>query len=238
MWPAVELRELQVFLAVAEELHFGRAAERLDVNPSRVSQIIRQLETKVGGRLFDRTSRRVRLAPLGERLRDNVAPSYEQLRLGIADAREVAAGVAGTLRIGSYHLTLNGGPHMLEIVRMFKARHPGCEVEFVDTGFPASVVDVLKAGEVDMLCLRLPLTSARSRSAPSSRARNGSCWSQMATRSPTATRSATRRSPTASSLTIVRSRQRCGRSSTRSSRRLPPAAGSSSGSRTRASKTR
>ena len=65
MWPPVELRELHVFLTTAEELHFGRAADRLQINPSRVSQVIRQLEDKVGGRLFERTSRRVALTPWG-----------------------------------------------------------------------------------------------------------------------------------------------------------------------------
>jgi DNA-binding transcriptional LysR family regulator len=75
MWSAVELRELRAFIALAEELHYGRTAERLDLTPGRVSQIVRTLEVKVGGRLFDRTSRRVRLTPLGEQLRANLDPA-------------------------------------------------------------------------------------------------------------------------------------------------------------------
>ncbi len=62
MWPSVELRELHVFLTVAEELHFGRAADRLQISASRVSQVIRALEDRIGGRLFERTSRRLRVA--------------------------------------------------------------------------------------------------------------------------------------------------------------------------------
>lgn len=48
MWEAVDLREIRVFLTLAEELHFGRSADRLGVSQSRVSQTVRQLETKLG----------------------------------------------------------------------------------------------------------------------------------------------------------------------------------------------
>src|SRR3954463_15667877 len=59
MWETIELREIRVFLALADELHFGRAAERLGVTQSRVSQSLRTLEAKLGERLVHRTSRRV-----------------------------------------------------------------------------------------------------------------------------------------------------------------------------------
>ena len=63
MWRAVELRELRVFLVLAEELHFGRTADRLGLTQSRVSQSIRDLERKLGLHLAARTSRRVVLTP-------------------------------------------------------------------------------------------------------------------------------------------------------------------------------
>ena len=53
MWPDLELREIRMFLTLAEELHFGRTAERLGITPSRVSQTIRTLEARLGGRLFE-----------------------------------------------------------------------------------------------------------------------------------------------------------------------------------------
>jgi DNA-binding transcriptional LysR family regulator len=56
--PSIELRELHAFLILAEELHFGRAAERLQIAPSYLSQRIRALEAKLGGPVFERTSRR------------------------------------------------------------------------------------------------------------------------------------------------------------------------------------
>ena len=60
----VELRELEIFLVLAEELHFGRTAERLYLTQPRISQTIRALEERIGGKLFERTSWRVGLTPL------------------------------------------------------------------------------------------------------------------------------------------------------------------------------
>lgn len=90
----IELREIRTFLVLAEELHFGRAADRLLVSPSRVSQTIRTLEARVGGRLFDRTSRSVGLTSVGERVRATVTETpYLQLeqalrasQVGVADS--------------------------------------------------------------------------------------------------------------------------------------------------------
>lgn len=79
MWQAVELREIRVFLTLAEELHFGRTGERLGLTQSRVSQTLRTLETRLGDRLVQRTSRRVTLTRAGERLRADLAPAYEGL---------------------------------------------------------------------------------------------------------------------------------------------------------------
>jgi DNA-binding transcriptional LysR family regulator len=75
MWETLELRELRVFLTLAEELHFARTAERLSLTPSRVSQMIRTLEARVGAKLFARTSRRVKLTTLGEELQRQALPT-------------------------------------------------------------------------------------------------------------------------------------------------------------------
>jgi DNA-binding transcriptional LysR family regulator len=157
MWPEVELREIRVFLTVAEELHFGRAAERLHINRSRVSQIINTLEARIGGRLFERTSRRVTLTPLGEQLRAKAAPVCEQLQRILEETREAACGVTGTLRLGAYSAALLGN-HMAEIIGVFETRHPDCSVTYVDTGLERDYLDWLRAGDVDVVACWLPVS--------------------------------------------------------------------------------
>ncbi|WP_308283298.1 LysR family transcriptional regulator [Pseudonocardia nigra] len=96
----LEIRELECFLVLADELHFGRTGERLFVSQSRVSQLVRSLERRVGARLVERTSRRVRLTPLGEEFRAALRPAYDALRATVDDVRTAARTVAGRLRIG------------------------------------------------------------------------------------------------------------------------------------------
>src|SRR5215216_344858 len=136
-----------------------KGSRRDRVTPSRVSQTIRVLETRVGGKLFDRTSRRVRLTPLGERLRDDAAPAYEELYRAYAKAHEIATGVAGTLRLGMY-TPVTGGPYLLEIVKTFQTRHPDCRVQLIETGFARDQLDWLRHDEADLLAMRLPFNHA------------------------------------------------------------------------------
>ncbi|MFJ9173682.1 LysR family transcriptional regulator [Streptomyces sp. NPDC102360] len=75
----MNLAQLECFLAVADELHFGRAAERLHRSPATVSETVAALERGIGGRLFARTSRRVDLTPEGARFLQEVRGPYEQL---------------------------------------------------------------------------------------------------------------------------------------------------------------
>lgn len=159
MWPTVELREIRAFLVLAEELHFGRTAERLEITPSRVSQLIRDLEARAGGKLFERTSRRVRLTPAGEQLRTGLRPVDQQLEQAFTVVGQAMRGVAGTLRIGMYS-ACNGGPHLLEIAKTFESRHPGCRVMFTHTGFGRDQLDWLRDGELDLLAMRLPLSAS------------------------------------------------------------------------------
>lgn len=157
MAPPVELRELRVFLAVAEEFHFGRAAERLDINRSRVSQIINTLEARMGGRLFERTSRRVRLTPIGEQLLAAIEPPYRQLENALEQTREATAGITGTLRIGTYSVALFG-PYLAEFIELFEARHPDSHVTYIDTGFDRDYLSWLRAGEVEIVACWLPVS--------------------------------------------------------------------------------
>jgi DNA-binding transcriptional LysR family regulator len=148
MLPTVELRELRVFVTVADELHFGRAAERLTLTPSRVSQVVRVLERRLGGTLFERTSRSVRLTPLGEQFLAEVRPALEQLENALISAHGATGSVAGSLRVG---FPFNvAGPAMTELLRVFESRHPDCHLELIEVEL-FDPYRALRRGDIDVL---------------------------------------------------------------------------------------
>ncbi|MEU8172875.1 LysR family transcriptional regulator [Microbispora hainanensis] len=150
----MELRDIEIFLTLAEELHFGRAAERLHVSQARISQAIGQQERRLGGKLFDRSNRRqIRLTPLGRQLRDDLQPIYTSLNDSLERVRMAAEGIAGELTLGSM------GPQswmIREIVDRFRNRRPAVRLVHREL----NVVDPLtslRAGEIDVAHLWLPV---------------------------------------------------------------------------------
>jgi DNA-binding transcriptional LysR family regulator len=99
MWRDVELRELRVFLALADELHFGRTAERLGISQPAVSESVRALESRLGVKVFDRTSRRVRLRPAGEGLERGLVPALAAIDRALAGTSELSRTVQGLLTL-------------------------------------------------------------------------------------------------------------------------------------------
>ncbi|NII09253.1 LysR substrate-binding domain-containing protein [Oleiagrimonas sp. C23AA] len=95
-----ELRHLRYFLAVADELHFGRAAERLGMSQPPLSQQIRELERRIGVKLFERTNRRVALTDAGTAFRTSAQRILAQMDDAVDLAQRVQRGEAGELRIG------------------------------------------------------------------------------------------------------------------------------------------
>ena len=120
----MELRDVETFLVLAEELHFGRTAARLRVTQGRVSQTIKALESEIGAALFERTSRVVRLTSLGERFRAGARPAHQQLVATLAECRTAARGVTGQLRIN--YLPTVGVEFVTRIVTAFETRYPRC----------------------------------------------------------------------------------------------------------------
>ncbi|WP_346133962.1 LysR family transcriptional regulator [Streptomyces carpaticus] len=149
----LEIRELECFLVVAEELHFGRASERLYVSQSRVSQLIAALERRVGARLVERTSRRVALTPLGVDFRAALVPAYGALRAAVEEARAAAGGMAGRLRIG-FQAPWVGA--LMETVTDFQDRFPEVEVELAELPL-SDPFGAVRRGEVDTAVVMLPV---------------------------------------------------------------------------------
>ncbi|MDA2803424.1 LysR family transcriptional regulator [Nocardiopsis suaedae] len=143
----LERHELDTFLTLCEELHFGRTAERLRVSTSRVSQTVRALERRIGVPLFDRTSRRVALSPAGRALRDDLRPHWEAIGEAVARAVEAGKGFTGELRVcftePQHGLLLAGA------AELFGERHPECAV-LLREARPDEVLTLLRDGTAEI----------------------------------------------------------------------------------------
>ncbi|GLZ05684.1 LysR family transcriptional regulator [Actinomadura sp. NBRC 104412] len=144
----MERRDIEIFLTLAEELHFGRTAERLHVSTARVSQTIKKLERRIGAALFERTSRRVVPTPIGRRLEEDLRPAYQQILDGIDRAISAGRGVDGLLRVGFVGTVV--GRFLHQVSARFQARHPGCQVQIVEARY-SDFLDLLRGDELDLV---------------------------------------------------------------------------------------
>jgi DNA-binding transcriptional LysR family regulator len=147
----MDLRTLRYFVAVAEELHFGRAAARLHMSQPPLSRAIKQLETEFGAALFDRSPAGVALTPVGKTLLDEA-----RALLGQADrlhARVTAAAGAATVTVGI--LGDSTDPGVRRLAGAYRRRHPRVEVRIRETDL-ADPTCGLHAGLVDVALTRGP----------------------------------------------------------------------------------
>ncbi len=144
----LDLRLVEYFVAVAEELHFGRAAARLHIAQPSLSQQIRQLEQRLGVSLLRRTSRRVELTPAGEALLVEGRRALEQAQRAITAAK--AAG-RERLTIGFYGSAASA--LLTEVLKAFAENHPSVEVSLRELEL-SHVPDIL-GGEVNVAFTRL-----------------------------------------------------------------------------------
>ncbi len=128
----VELRQLRYFVAVAEELHFGRAAERLHMSQSPLSRAIRELERELGLVLFVRTTRQVELTPAGVALLDRTRRALAELDAAIIEARR-AVDQDGLLRLGYMPFS---EPQVTRIAEELQSERPELHVRLEDDVTP------------------------------------------------------------------------------------------------------
>jgi DNA-binding transcriptional LysR family regulator len=149
----VELRDIEIFLTLAEELHFGRTAELLHVSVARVSQAIKKQERAIGAELFARNSHSVRLTQLGEQLRDDLRPLHQGLAQTLERARLAARGKSGTLRVSLFPANVQ---ELRRYWETFRARHPQWELRLRMSAYQDPFAQ-LRNGEADILVTWLPI---------------------------------------------------------------------------------
>ncbi|MEU6551022.1 LysR substrate-binding domain-containing protein [Streptomyces sp. NPDC046915] len=147
----IEVRQARYFLAVADTLHFGRAAERLGMSQPPLSQAILQLERQLGVRLFDRSERRVRLTETGRSFAEECRKLVAAARHAHEVAAQAEAGLVGTLRIGVVTSAL--GEPLLGTLAAFRHARPRVDVHLteVDTG---EGQEALARHEIDLAVIR------------------------------------------------------------------------------------
>ncbi len=137
----MEFRHLRYFLALAEELHFGRAAQRLSITQPPLSLNIQQLEASVGAQLFTRNSRGVQLTAAGVAFVPAARALIEQASQAAREAREVAQGLVGSLQIGFAGTVLYRGlPQML---KGFAAEYPKLRLTLRELSSSDQLIDLL-----------------------------------------------------------------------------------------------
>ncbi|MBX3475908.1 MAG: LysR family transcriptional regulator [Planctomycetes bacterium] len=146
----MEFRHLRCFVALADELHFGRAARRVAMSQPPFSVNIRQLEEAVGARLFERDSRGVRLTAAGEAFRPHATSLLSKAEEAKALAREVDAGAIGRLRVGFVgSMLFRGLPAMLQ---RFRASQPRIELVLHELNSQEQI-QALASDELDLAFL-------------------------------------------------------------------------------------
>jgi len=154
----VELRHLRYFLAVAEEKHFGRAAERLHMAQPPLSSQIKQLEAELGTVLLERTTRKVELTEAGALLLERTRQILADVEAAKTDVAEIGRGAAGVLRLGfsgtaTYRL-------MPEIVRVARERLPLVRLQISGEMLTPRMEEALLENRLDAAILRPPVRSA------------------------------------------------------------------------------
>jgi DNA-binding transcriptional LysR family regulator len=150
----MELRHLRYFRAVAEEKHFGRAADRLHMAQPPLSQQIRQLEGELGVTLLHRTTRRVDLTPAGEAYLVRVRAILQAVDAAGEEAKRIGSGLEGRLVIGC----VGSATYSLlpALARALRAQLPGVDFAIQGEMLTADQVAALRDGSIDLALMRPP----------------------------------------------------------------------------------
>lgn len=149
----MDLRSLRYFLAVADELHFGRAARQLHISQPPLSRQVSNLERELGVTLLYRTKRRVELTPAGKLFAQDVRPVLRSIEEATENVKRAGKGEIGRLAIGFFI----GATYTVlpEVMRRFRAQNPAVRIDLREMAV-TEVADALSSGAIDVGFLRPP----------------------------------------------------------------------------------
>lgn len=147
----MEFKRLKYFIAVAEELHFGRAAGRLDMAQPPLSRQIAQLELEVGAQLFDRSRSKIRLTQAGEFLLDRSKAILSNLDETYAETKRLGEGALGLLRVAFVGTAAYGA--MPTVIKSFRTNYPDIDMS-LSAFNNADLMRALIQGEIDVAVAR------------------------------------------------------------------------------------
>jgi DNA-binding transcriptional LysR family regulator len=152
----MNLRQLRYFIVLAEELHFRRAAERLNITQSPLTLAIQELERELGGRLFHRTQRRVELTEAGAAFRIGAREVLDKMQASLEMTRDLISGESRRLRLG---VATAAGllPFLATTIQRFHIAHPDVRLTLHELPFDEQP-KALQSRELDACVIRLPLT--------------------------------------------------------------------------------
>lgn len=144
---SIEIRHLRAFVAVAEDLNFRRAAERLNVAQPALSRTIRDMESLMSVKLFERSTRSVRLTPAGTSFLVEAREMLEQLTAAIRNTQRFESGELGTLNVGFNDFAINDA--LPPIVMRFRSRYPDISVNLHSMSSP-EMADAIRKRRLDI----------------------------------------------------------------------------------------
>src|SRR5271168_679316 len=147
----IELRHLRYFLAVAETLHFSKAAQNIGIAQPPLSQQIKRLEQLLGHRLFDRTTRGVKLTLAGQLLAERARSTLEKVQDDLAQVRRLGRGEEGTLTVG-----FSGSVMFADLpaaIESYRRRYPKVELRLRELATSAQIAALLN-GTLDLAFMR------------------------------------------------------------------------------------
>ncbi len=153
----MDLKQIRGFIAVAEAMHFGRAAETLHMAPTALSRLVKSLEDEIGVRLLNRTTRAVTLTRAGLGFLEDARAILARTEDAARSAREIADGGGLTLRIGA--IDAASASFLPAALNALRAAHPQVDVRLTET-MTAPQLQMLRTGRLDLALIRPPTTAS------------------------------------------------------------------------------